>query len=80
MCVSRQLKMRLYKALMLPFTIYRSEAWTLGKEDKRARLIVEMKVLRSVLLVARRQRMRNVDVRNMFNIAQTIEDVILLRC
>ena len=46
--ISRSLKVRLYRALVLPIVIYASETWTLKAEDYQKREAFEMRCLRAI--------------------------------
>ena len=53
--ISRNLKMRLYQALILPIATYASETWTLRETEKQSLVSFEMRCLRSILGVSLRQ-------------------------
>jgi len=77
--VSRKLKIRLYKALILPIAVYGSETWTTRNEEMNALLVFEMKCLRAILGVTRHDRLRNTYVRETLGMTETIEDVVSAR-
>ena len=56
---SEPLKVRLYHALILPIVTYAAETWTLTAEDTRRLEAFEMRCLRAILGVTRRDRLRN---------------------
>ena len=49
--------------MAVPVVLYASETWTLRKVDKRRMQTAEMRFLRSVRDVTRRDRLRNEDIR-----------------
>ena len=74
--ISSTLKIRLYKALILPIAVYASETWTLKTEDTRKLEVFEMRCLRAILGVSLRDRYTNERVRNTLQITETITEVI----
>ena len=74
--MSRTLKIRLYKALILPIAIYGSETWTLREQEIRALLVFEMRCLRCILGVTRDDRLSNSHIRETLGMTKTIEDVV----
>ena len=62
--ISIKLKIKLYKAPILPIAIYAAETLTLRNEDTRRLLTFEMRCLRAILGVSRRDRIRNECVRH----------------
>ena len=74
--ISKELKARLYKALILPIAIYASETWTLRYEDTCKLETFEMRCLRAILGVTLRDRTSNGKVRSSLQITNTITEVI----
>ena len=74
--ISIKLKSRLYNALILPIAIYASETWTLKNEDVRRLLVFEMRCLRAILGISRKERKTNEFVRKALGIKQTISEII----
>ena len=74
--MSRALKIRLYKALILPIAIYGSETWTLREQEIRALLVFEMKCLRRILGVTMNDRLSNAHIHETLGMTKTIEDVM----
>ena len=74
--VSLKLKVRIFECLIKPTAIYASESWALRAEDKRELLIFEMRCLRSILGVTRRERLRNDDIKERLCIRNNILDTI----
>lgn len=77
--ISRSLKIRIYKSLILPIATYGSESWTLRKSTKQKLEVFEMRCLRSILGVSLRDKMRNVDIRRQLDMNTTITDVVTKR-
>ena len=77
--ISRNLKMRLYKALILPIATYASETWTLRESEKQSLLTFEMRCLRSILGVNLRQRLRNTIIRQQLGVQKTIIECVQSR-
>ena len=77
--ISLKLKVRLYKALILPIATYACETWTLKKSDEQLLLVFEMRCLRAILRVTRRDRIRNEVIRNRLGVESTIIDAIRSR-
>ena len=65
-----------FECLIKPIAIYASESWTLRAEDNRDLLVFEMRCLRSILGVRRRDRLRNDDIRERLGIRNNILDTI----
>ena len=61
--ISRTIKVRIYKALILPIATYGSESWTLRKIDKNKLEVFEMRCLRTIAGVKLCDRVRNVNIR-----------------
>ncbi|KAK3877922.1 hypothetical protein Pcinc_017390 [Petrolisthes cinctipes] len=72
----KALKIRLYKALILPIAIYGSESWTMKTEDANALLVFEMKCLRVIHGVTKRDRQSNNHIREALHMMKTIEDLV----
>ena len=71
-----KLKLRLYNALILPIAIYASETWSLRNEDTRRLLVFEMRCLRAILGVSRKERKTNEFIRKSLDLKETIVDII----
>ena len=70
--ISRSLKVRIYKALILPIAIYEAESWTLRQADARQLESFEMRCLRVILGVHLMDRVKNEEIRQRLNIPNTI--------
>ena len=77
--ISRQLKVRIYQALILPIAIYGSESWTLRKSDCQKLEAFEMRCLRSILGVSLLDRMTNEDIKQQLLIKNNITQMITKR-
>ena len=76
--MSQRLKMRLFKAHIVPIAIYGAETWTLKAEDSRRLEVFEMRCLRAIRGVTLRDRLRNDDIREQLGAMPTITEVIRL--
>ena len=56
-------QLKFYKVMAVPVGLYASETWTLRKVDEQRIQTAEMRFLRSVRGVTRRDRLRNEDIR-----------------
>jgi len=74
--ISIPIKVRLYKALIEPIATYAAETWTLRAEDTRMLEVFEMRCLRAILGVTRRDRLSNDKIREALKVNNTISDVI----
>ena len=74
--ISKPLKVRLNNALILPIAMYAAETWTLKAENTRRLEVFEMRCLRAILGVTRRDRLRNEFVRKTLNVQNTITVVV----
>ena len=74
--ISRTIKVRIYKALILPIATYGSESWTLRKMDKNKLEVFEMRCLRTIAGVKLCDRVRNVNIRRELHIDKTITQEI----
>ena len=70
--ISRSLKVRIYKALILPIAIYGADSWTLRQADTRQFESFEMRCLRIILGVHLMDRVKNEEIRQRLNIPDTI--------
>ena len=77
--ISKAMKVRIYKALILPIATYASETWTLKSEDIDKLEVFEMRCLRAILGISTIQRLRNTAIRKTLNITNTISEVITQR-
>ncbi len=65
-------KMRLYRSLILPITLYGCEAWRLRSAEDKKKLLFEMAALRKILGVCIIDKMRNDDIRKALNQTEMI--------
>ena len=56
--INMELKMRLFRALIIPIAIYGAETWVLTTKEENKLNVFEMRCLRSILGVSRRDRIR----------------------
>ena len=71
--VSRKTKMNVYKVIFRPILTYGSESWILNNRQKSKLQAMDMKYLRKVKGVTRRDRIRNEDVRTELQIQSVLE-------
>ena len=69
-------KIELYKVMILSILLYGAETWTLKKTDESKLHTFEMNCLRKILGVTRRDRTRNVDVRERLGIEEIVNNRI----
>lgn len=74
--IGQQLKVRLYKSLILPIATYAAETWTLKSKDTKQLEVFEMRCLRAILGVTRRQRLSNTYIRKTLKIPDTITQTV----
>ena len=63
--ITRSLKVRIYRALILPIAIYGAESWTLRQADKCQLDTFEMRCLRVILGVSLMDKIRNEEIRRL---------------
>ena len=71
-----KLKLRLYRALILPIATYASETWALTNTDEKKLSVFEIQCLRSILGVSRLNRIRNEEIRRITGSEKTIIEMI----
>ena len=71
-----KLKLRLYRALILPIATYASETRARTISNEKKLLVLEMQCLRSILGVSRLNRIRNEEIRRISSSGKTIIEVI----
>ena len=72
-----RLKAKVYEANIRPAVTYGSECWAMKVTNKRKIATTEMRMLRGILGVSRRDHMRNEDIRHILNISPIDE---VMRC
>ena len=75
--ISKKLKIRLYKALIIPIAIYGSDTWTMRQKEINSLMVFEMKCLIAILRVTRSDRLSNIAIQISHNVVETIEEVIV---
>ena len=73
--VPRDCKIRIYNTILKPIIMYGSEVWVLTTKTGSAVQVAEMRVLRIVRGVTRRDRLRNKDIRRTLQL-EPVLDVI----
>ena len=63
-----RLKAKVYEAIIKPALPYGSECWAMKVTNKRKMATTEMRMLRGILGVSRREHMRNEDIRRKLHI------------
>ena len=71
-----RLKVRLYRALILPIATYAAETWALTVTDEKKLLVFEMQCLYSILSVSRLNRIKNEEIRRSTASEKTILEII----
>ena len=77
--ISLQLKMRLFHALILPIATYASETWVLTTKEENKLNVFEMRCLRAILGVSRRDRITNASILKTTESERTVIDMIKTR-
>ena len=77
--ITRSLKVRICRALILPIAIYRAESWTLRQAGKRQLDTFEMRCLRVILSVNLMDKIRNEEIRQRLHLPTTICDEHVVR-
>ena len=67
-----RLKAKVYEGIIRPALTYGSECWAMKVTSKRKIATTEMRMLRGILGVSRREHMRNEDIRRILHIFTTI--------
>src|SRR5260221_4747570 len=73
------IKMKVFKAMVIPILMYGSECWTMRKQDEKRILVTEMSWLRKILGVSRLQHIRNDEIRERTGMEITLIDRIKAR-
>ena len=68
--VPKGVKVLMYKTILRPTLCYGSESWTLTQKTRSKVAAAEMRVLRLIEGVTRRDRLRNVDIRERLELRQ----------
>ena len=74
---SLRLKAKVYEAIIRPALTYGSECWAMKVTNKRQIATTEMRMLRGILGVSKRDHMRNEDIRRILHITPIDE---VMRC
>ena len=72
-----RLKAKVYEAIIRPALTYGSECWAMKVTNKRKIATTEMRMLRGILRVSRRDHMRNEEIRRILHISPIDE---VMRC
>ena len=67
--ISLRLKAKVYEAIIRPALTYGSECWAMNVTNKRTIATTEMRMLRGILGVSRREHMRNDDIRRILHVS-----------
>ena len=70
-----RLKAKVYETIIIPVLTYWSECWATKVTNKRKIATMELRMLRGILGVSRRDRMRNEDIRRILHISP-IDEVL----
>ena len=69
-------KRRLYEGVVVPTVLYGAETWNMRVEERRKLNVLEMKCLRSMIGVTRRDRVRNEEVRRRTGVVKTLDQKV----
>ena len=70
-----RLKAQVYKTMVRPVILYGAETWAVKEEHVKKLEVVEMRCLRAIRGVTRRERMRNEDIRQELKVAELREKI-----
>ena len=73
--IQKECKITKYKSILKPILMYGSEIWSLTSKTELKLQAAEMKVLKLIKGVTRRDRIRNVNIRGELNIILLLEDI-----
>ena len=73
--VPRDCKIIIYRTILKPLLLYGSEVWSLTSKTESRLQAAEMRVLRLIKGVTRRDRIRNTQIRKDLNIVPLLEDI-----
>ena len=73
--VPRQSKLLVYNSILKPILLYGSEAWSLTTKTKSRLQAAEMRVLRLIKGVTRRDRLRNISIREDLKVTPLLDEV-----
>ena len=73
--VPRQSKIIIYKTILTPLLLYGAETWSLTTKTQSKLQAAEMRVLRLIKGVTRRDRCKNADIRKEVGVGSIIEDI-----
>ena len=69
-----RLKAQVYKTMVRPVILYGAETWAVKEEHVNKLEVVEMRCLRAIRGVTRRERKRNEDIKQELRVAELRED------
>src|ERR1700729_2668637 len=67
-------KRTLYNTIFIPTLCYQCQTWTLTAKEKR-KITTEMKCLRRILNITRRDRIRNYEIRRRVGVTSALEHI-----
>ena len=70
-----RLKAQVYKTMVKPVILYGAETWAVKEGHVKKLEVVEMRCLRAIRGVTRRERMRNEDIRQELKVAELKEKI-----
>ena len=70
-----RLKTQMYKTMIRPVILYGSETWAVKEEHVKKLEVAEMRCLRAIKGVTRRERMRNEDIRQELKVTELTEKI-----
>ena len=73
--IPRECKVIVYKSILKPILLYGSENWSLTTKTESKLQAAEMRMLRLIKGVTRRDRIRNVNIREEFQIRPLLEEI-----
>jgi hypothetical protein len=70
-----RLKAQVYKTMVRPVILYGAETWAIKEEHVKKLEVAEMRCLRAIRGVTRRERMRNIDIRQELKVTELREKI-----
>jgi len=73
--IPRKSKLIIYQSILKPILLYGAEVWSLTSKTESSLQAAEMRVLRTIVGVTRRDRIRNATIREKLRVIPLLEEV-----